>query len=52
MCMLKLRKFQAFVPTNYSADQAKIWYEPKADATLSLIPFSLKSINKLGFHGD
>ena len=33
---------------NYSADEAEIWYAPMADATLSLIPFSLKLIYGLG----
>ena len=49
---LKLCEIRAFVSYVHSADQAEIRCAPEADATFSLISFSLKLIHPLGFYDD
>ena len=47
-----LKKFRNSGLRNYSAHRAEIWCALKANAALSLIPFSFKLIHGLGFYDD
>ena len=52
VCVEGLKKFRNSGLRNYSAHRTEICCALKANAALSLIPFSLKLIHGLGFYDD